>query len=232
MRAVVLHRLLLAIAMVVALGWSAGAALGAATPTPLTPAAGQAVVLAPPAGFANGDVTFAWSIVYVCPGPASIHSSYIELREPGDAAWRGVTTGGPFLGDGQFTLSATFFPEARPAAWEWRVFWACGATLNFAGEQGVSVPVPFTVALPAVAKPPCADLTGSALVICRSKRTRDARLAACANRPTAKKRAACRVRARALHTRTVRLQACAAKTGKRKAACIRAANDAYRRAVS
>ncbi len=231
MHAAVLRRLVLAIAMV-APGWSAGAALGVTVPTPLTPAAGEAVLLTPPAGFANGDVNFTWSIVYDCPGSASIHSSYIERRQPADAAWQAEQRGGPFLGDGQFTLPATFFPVARPAAWEWRVFWACGATLDFAGAQGTSVPVPFTVALPGVAKPPCADLTGSALVICRSKRARDARLAACAKRPTAKKRAACRVRARALHRRTVRIEGCKTKTGKAKAACIRAANDAYRQAIS
>jgi hypothetical protein len=237
-------RFIAAAAAAVAVAAGATAAAGAPVPTPISPAAGQAVLLTPPAGFANGDVTFAWSITYDCPGPASIHSSYVHLWRPGDADWQSEQRGGPFLGDGQFSVPATFFPTAQPAAWEWRVFWACGATGGFAGAQGTSDPVPFTVALPqapgppapvtppgppapaTTPTPPCAGLEGTARAICR------ARLAACARIRKATPRAACRVSARAQYTRTVRLQRCTAKTGKKRAACIRSANAAYRRAVA
>jgi hypothetical protein len=242
-------RFIVAAAAAVVVAAGATAAAGAPVPTPITPAAGQAVLLTPPAGFANGDVNLTWSIVYDCPGPAGIHSSYVHLRRPGDADWQSEQRGGPFLGDGQFSVPATFFPTAQPAAWEWRVFWACGATGGFAGAQGTSDPVPFTVALPPAPAPPaptaptaptpttpapqpCAGRTGSALVICRARLARNARLTACAKIAKAKRRAACRVTARARYTRTVRLQRCAAKTGEKRRACIRSANAAYRRAVT
>jgi hypothetical protein len=227
-----------------ALAASAGTALGVVA-TPISPSAGQAIVLTPPAGFANADIGLTWSITFDCPGPASIHGSSAQRRLIGTTDWQAQGRDGPFDGDGVFTTPASFFPVAAPAAWEWRVFWACGATLGFEGSQGVSEEVPFTVTLggaapptpitpqPApVATPPCASLTGRAKALCRAKLARTARLKSCSRIGKAKPRAACRVRARALYTRTVRLQACAKKAGKKKVACVRNAKAAYRRAVS
>jgi hypothetical protein len=231
-----------------ALALTAATALGVVA-TPLSPAAGEVVALTPPTGFANIDHSLTWSITYDCPGGASIHSSYAQRRPVGTTDWQSQTRDGPFLGDGQFSTPSSFFPVAVPAAWEWRVFWACGATIGFAGRQDVSAAVPFTVVLagaattpattptpvtpqPAPVTAPCANLTGWAKALCRAKRTRATRLAACAKIGKAKRRAACRVRARARFVRTLRLHACAARTGKKRAACIRRANVAYRRAVT
>ncbi len=238
--------------------FAGGVGVAAATPVPtvVSPTAGTALELTPPAGFANLDHPLQWTITYDCPGPASIHSSYAERRPAGAADWQGQLRDGPFLGDGSFSTPSTFFPVAQPAQWEWRVFWACGATEGFAGSQGTSAPVSFTVALPVAATPPaapatpataatpaapaapvttpapCAGRTGSARVVCRSSLRRARALRACAKRKHAKARAACRRRANALHRRTVRLQTCHKLKGKRRAACTRRANLTYRRAVT
>ena len=177
----------------------------AGVPVPLFPANGASVKVTPPKGFANGDVPFRWSITYPdCPGPDSIHSSYVEYREAGSGEFQGTTRGGPFLGDGTFTTPGNVFPQKTAVRYEWRVFWACGATGGFAGSQGRSQVFAFTLLpLGATAKPACANLTGKKRVRCLAQRRLDAELKRCAKLKPAR-RAACRAAARAAFRRSTR----------------------------
>jgi hypothetical protein len=222
---------LLAVAAALA---AAPAALGAPVPTPLAPVGGASVAATPPPGFANADVPLQWSITYDCPGPASIHSSYPQARVAGQGGFLATQRGGPFLGDGTFTTPLNVFPGARPVTWEWQVFWACGATDGFAGAQGTSQAVTFTL-LPAGAAAPgtdaCAGLAGRARATCRAKATRTRQLERCAERQGAARRG-CEARARAAYRRALALFACGALSGERRAACQARARAAYRRAVA
>ncbi len=219
------------LAVVAALA-AAPAALAAPVPTPLSPAPGASVAATPPPGFANADIPLQWSIVYDCPGPASIHSSYAHARPAGQAEFQPTSRGGPFLGDGSFTTPLNVFPGASPIAWEWRVFWACGATAGFAGAQGTSATVPFTL-LPLGGGAPgsCAGLDGRALAVCRAKGARTAQLDRCADRSGAAK-AACEVRARAAYRRALALFACRSLTGQARARCEARARARFRRTVA
>lgn len=179
----------------------------AGVPIPLSPADGASVKVTPPAGFANGDVPFRWSITYPdCPGTDSIHSSYVEFREAGVGEFRGTTRGGPFLGDGTFTTPGNVFPQSTPVRYEWRVFWACGATGGFAGSQGRSEILTFTVLpLGGSAKPSaCATKTGKQRTRCLAAKRRDAELKRCAKLKPARKRAACVKAAHAAFRRATR----------------------------
>jgi hypothetical protein len=173
----------------------ADAAPTGATPTPVAPANGASVRVQPPPGFANGDLTLRWSIVYDCPGPADIHSSYPQIRQAGSGGeFDSEQRGGPFLGNGTFSAPTSLFPKSVPVKYEWRVFWACGATENYAGEQGSSQVFTFTV-LP----------TGpSAAELAAAKKRLAARLKQCARLRTRKQRQACVKKARADYARAIR----------------------------
>ncbi len=114
---------------------------------PIFPAAGASVKVTPQAGFGNGDVPFRWSITYPdCPGPDSIHSSWVEYREVGSGEFKATQRGGPYLGEGNFTTPGNVFPQQEPIQYEWRVAWACGANNpGFPGSKGVSEVLPFTL---------------------------------------------------------------------------------------
>ena len=177
----------------------------AATPTLLSPANGASVNVVPPKGFANGDVPFRWSIVYPdCPGPDTIHSSYVEFRQAGSGEFAATQRGGPFLGNGSFTTPGNVFPQTKPIRYEWRVFWACGATDGFAGSQGRSAVFTFTV-LPrgSAVQPTCAKLSGKERGRCLALRRRNAELERCAAlKPS--RRNACMAAARAAYRRATR----------------------------
>jgi hypothetical protein len=179
----------------------------AAAPIPLYPANGAQVKVTPPTGFANGDVPFRWSITYPdCPGPDSIHGSWVEYREAGVGEFLATQREGPFLGDGTFTTPGNVFPQSTPVRYEWRVAWACGATLDFAGSQGRSEILTFTL-LPvgASAKPSaCANLSGKQRTRCLAAKRRDAELKRCAKLKPARKRAACIKAAHAAFRRATR----------------------------
>jgi hypothetical protein len=120
---VALRRSLL-VAVAVLAGVCATAAM-AGVPEPLSPANGATVHVTPPKGFANGDVGFRWSMTYPdCPGPDSIHSSYVEFRQAGVGEFGATQRGGPFLGNGTFTTPGNVFPQSKSVRYEWRVFWA------------------------------------------------------------------------------------------------------------
>lgn len=200
-----LRRFILLGATVLA-GMGATAAL-AGVPKPLYPSKGAAVIVAPPKGFGNGDVQFRWSITYPdCPGPDGIHSSYVEFRQAGVGEFRGTQRGGPFLGDGTFTTPGNVFPQSKPVRYQWRVFWACGATTNFAGSQGRSQVLAFTLLpLGAVAKPaPCAKLNGKKRTRCLALRRLNTELKRCAKLKPAARKAACTRAARAAYRRAIR----------------------------
>ena len=140
------RRWLVVIAALVPALFTASVAAGG-VPAPVYPAAGAVVKVTPPAGFANGDIDFRWSITYPdCPGPDSIHSSYVEFHEVGKGDFKPTQRGGPFVGNGTFTTPGNVFPKSVATHYEWRVFWACGATIDFAGSQGRSDTVAFTLA--------------------------------------------------------------------------------------
>jgi hypothetical protein len=182
--------------------WAAIA--GAATPVLQFPAGGASVKVIPPAGFANGDVPFRWSITYPdCPGPADIHSSWVEFREAGVGEFGATQRGGPFLGDGTFTTPGNVFPQKTAVQYEWRVAWACGATEGFAGLRGESEPLTFTL-LPLgapAAQPACATMAGKARTRCLALKRRNAELKRCAKLQRPARRAACAAAARAAYRR-------------------------------
>jgi hypothetical protein len=189
-------RALIAALAVAAVGPAAALAVDA---KPVSPVSGASVTIKPKAGFANGDAKLTWSIAYPdCPGPDSIHSSYVEIREPG-YDWRGESRGGPFLGDGTFTALTSLFPGKTARKIEWRVFWGCGATDGFAGMQGRSAPTSF-VLQPASA---CAGLVGAPKARCTAKETRDAKLKACAAIKAKAARDACSKRARDAYAKAI-----------------------------
>jgi hypothetical protein len=176
----------------------------AGVPTPLSPANGASVRVTPPKGFANGDIPFRWSITYPdCPGPASIHSSYVEFRRAGQGDFQPTQRGGPFLGDGTFTTPGNVFVPKTATRYEWRVFWACGATEDFAGSQGRSTVLTFTVLPPAARQPSCASLADKQRTRCLARKRHDAELARCAKLASAK-RATCVANARAAFRRATR----------------------------
>jgi hypothetical protein len=187
---------------VAALAAISASAAGAGAPVPLSPAAGAKVKVTPPKGFANGDIPFRWSITYPdCPGSASIHSSYVEYRQAGVGEFQPTQRGGPFLGDGTFTTPGNVFPKATPLRFEWRVFWACGATEDFPGSQGRSPVTTFTVLpLGASAATGCAALAGARRTRCLALKKRTAALERCARLAVAK-RPACRAKAHAAFRR-------------------------------
>jgi hypothetical protein len=182
-------------------------AAAAGVPVPRFPANGASVKVVPPKGYANGDVLFRWSITYPdCPGPADIHSSYVEYRQAGVGQFLGTTRGGPFLGDGTFVTPGNVFPKANAVKYEWRVFWACGATGGFAGSQGRSAVQTFTL-LPLGAtapKPACAALKGKPRTRCLALRRRNAELKRCAKLKVTARRAACVKAAHAAYRRATR----------------------------
>ncbi len=180
----------------------------AGVPLPRYPADGTTVKVTPPSGFANGTVPFRWSITYPdCPGPDDIHSSAVVSRHAGVGEFQAVG-GGPFLGDGTFTNPAgSFFPQP-PFDYEWKVFWACGATDNFAGAQGYSGVMHFTIvhslatSTPAPKPRVCTSLTGKQRSNCLALKRRDTELRRCGSLP-AVRRAACVAGARAAYRRAI-----------------------------
>lgn len=126
----------------------------AVTVTPLSPADGASVQVIPPPGFSNGPLPLRWSISFEeCPA-MSPKSSRAELRlANGPPGFPSGAGGGPFLGDGTFEGPVMLFPELVPVVHEWRVTWACGATLGFPGLQGASATLTFTLQ-PRAAAPP------------------------------------------------------------------------------
>ncbi len=179
----------------------------AVTARPVSPIAGTAVTVTPQPGFANGDARLTWTIEYPdCPGPESIHSSWVEVREPG-YDWGAEQRGGPFLGKGTFTVLTTLFPGETARKIEWRVGWACGATADFPGVRGESGPTWFTLqpaASTAPAASPCAGTTGKNHMRCLPKAKRDAQLERCAAIKAKKSRAACAKKARDAYAKAIR----------------------------
>jgi hypothetical protein len=197
-----LRRLLVIGIATLGIAWPAAASAG--VPVLIAPAQGAAVKVTPAKGFANGDVPFRWSISYPdCPGPADIHSSYVEYRQAGTGEFAATQRGGPFLGDGTFTTPGNVFPATKPVRYEWRVFWACGATEGFAGSQGRSPVRSFTVLPLGATTKPCAALSGAAKTRCLALRRRAAALRRCATLAEAR-RPACRAAARAAFRRATR----------------------------
>jgi hypothetical protein len=180
----------------------------AVTAKPVTPAGGASVTIVPKKGFANGDARLTWTIDYGadCPGPDSIHSSWVEVREPG-YDWGATQREGPFLGNGTFTTPANFFPGKTARKVEWRVSWACGATENFAGLQGRSNATFFMLqpaGATATTTSPCSSLTGKAKTRCLAKQTRDKQLAKCAAIKAKAPRDACVKKARDVYARAIK----------------------------
>jgi hypothetical protein len=196
------RRLLVICVATVGIAWTAAASAG--VPVLIAPAPGAAVRVTPPKGFANGDVPFRWSIGYPdCPGPADIHSSWVEYREAGKGDFTATQRNGPFLGDGTFTTPGNVFPASKPVRYEWRVAWACGATEDFAGSQGRSPARSFTLLPLGTAVKPCTTLTGAAKTRCLALRRRAAALRRCATLAEAR-RPACRAAAQAAFRRATR----------------------------
>jgi hypothetical protein len=179
----------------------------AVTARPVSPIAGTAVTVTPQPGFANGDARLTWTSDFPdCPGPDSIHSSWVELREPG-YDWGAEQRDGPFLGNGTFTTRTTLFPGKTPRKIEWRVSWACGATEDFAGLQGRS-DATFFVLQPAgtasTAASPCASLAGKSKTRCLAKHKRDLQLKRCAAIKAKPARDACAKKARDAYAKAIK----------------------------
>jgi hypothetical protein len=179
----------------------------AVTARPVSPAGGTGVTVNPQPGYANGDARLTWSIEYPdCPGPDSIHSSWIEVREPG-FGWSNEQRGGPFLGNGTFTVLATFFPGKTPRRIEWRVGWTCGATADFPGRLGESAPTWFVLqpaGSPATSPAPCTSLAGKSRTRCLAKAKRDGQLERCAAIKAKPARGACAKTARDAYAKAIR----------------------------
>jgi hypothetical protein len=217
----------------------------AASATVVSPAEGSTQTVTPAPGFANGDLPLQWTVEYSgCPGSDNIHSSSAQIRPVGTTEWQGLTRGGPFLGPGTFSTPASLFPGTVATAYEWRAFWACGATLNFAGAQGVSASVTFTL-LPLVQTPPAQRLPPPAPVSTPapvptpaptqtqppSSTTAPRPPARTKKAPCAGKKGKARTRCQAQVRRAAQLKRCARLGGARKVRCVQAANAAFRRAV-
>jgi hypothetical protein len=179
----------------------------AVTARPVSPIAGTAVTVTPQPGFANGDARLTWTIDFPdCPGPDSIHSSWVEVREPG-YNWAAEQRGGPFLGNGMFTVLTTLFPGKAARKIEWRVEWACGATADFPGVRGQSGPTWFVLqpaGPPATSTSPCTSLAGKSRTLCLAKARRDTQLERCAAIRAKPARDACAKKARDAYAKAIR----------------------------